>query len=305
MGKGVRVMVPATTANLGAGFDCLGMALNLYNAFDFQLGTGGFDAAGEGEENLLANGGRLIYRGWEAAYAYRDQAAPSVGIRIDSRIPISRGLGSSATAIVAGLCAANYLGNLALDDNELLSLAAGIEGHPDYAAPALLGGLVVTAGGDDHHQGQGLHYIALDPPDNLQVVAAVPAFELSTARARSVLPKSVSYNDAVINVGRAALFVAAWTAERWDLFGQAMEDRLHQPMRGALAPGLAQVLESAKAAGALGAALSGAGPSVIALTLEDQAAAVSEAMCSAFRHHGIDCKAIRTTPARQGAYLAD
>ncbi|NLY30154.1 MAG: homoserine kinase [Firmicutes bacterium] len=305
MGKGVRVLVPATTANLGAGFDCLGMALSFYNVFDFELGSEGFTAAGEGEESLRASGGRLIYRAWQAAYRYRNRSAPPVEIRLQSNIPISRGLGSSATAIIAGLFAANHLGELGLDDHELLLLAAEIEGHPDNVAPALLGGLVVTADGNDESQGQTLHYVVLDPPDELQAVLAVPAFELSTAEARSVLPKSVSHQDAVFNVGRAALFVAAWTSERWDLLGKAMDDRLHQPMRGALVPGLTEVLEAARGAGALGAALSGAGPSVVALTLGQQAAAVSEAMGQAFQDHGIECRIIRTTPAKQGAYLAD
>ncbi|NLY52692.1 MAG: homoserine kinase [Firmicutes bacterium] len=305
MGKGVRVLVPATTANLGAGFDCLGMALNLYNVFDFELGSEGFTAAGEGEESLRASSGRLIYRAWQAAYEYRNQAVPPVKINLKSNIPIGRGLGSSATAIIAGLFAANYLGELALDDQELLLLATEIEGHPDNVAPALLGGLVVTANGDGDGQRPALHYVVLEPPGELQAVLAVPAFELSTAKARSVLPKNVSRQDAVFNVGRAALLVAAWSSRRWDLLGKAMEDRLHQPMRAALVPGLTQVLEAAEGAGALGAALSGAGPSVIALTLEEQAAAVSEAMERAFSAHGIDCKIIRTTPARQGAYLAD
>ncbi|NLA58755.1 MAG: hypothetical protein GX855_07655 [Firmicutes bacterium] len=150
-----------------------------------------------------------------------------------------------------------------------------------------------------------MHYVVLDPPDNLQVVLAVPAFELSTAEARRVLPKDVSHQDAVFNVGRAALFVAAWTSKRWDLVGKGMEDRLHQPMRGALVPGLMEVLEAAKGAGAIGAALSGAGPSVLALALEEQAAAVAQGMKNAFSSHGIHCRIIRTTPARRGAFLAD
>lgn len=304
MSKGVRVLVPATTANLGPGFDCLGMALDLYNTFQFELGLKGFSAAGEGEEALRKEGGRLIYRAWEAAYGFRGLAAPPVKISLESRIPVGRGLGSSATAVVAGLVAANHLGRLELGAYELLLLAAEIEGHPDNAAPALMGGLVLTASEESQSGGQALTYVVLEPPQ-LTAVLAVPAFELSTAKARSVLPEHVSHRDAVFNVGRAALFVAACTCRRWDLLRRAMEDRLHQPMRATLIPGLTEVLEAAKGAGALGAALSGAGPSVIALTAEEQAAAVSEAMAKAFLGHGIDCSIIKTTPAVRGAYVVD
>jgi homoserine kinase len=300
MGNRAQVLVPATTANLGAGFDCLGMALDLYNSFDFELGSNEFSVTGEGAGELKASQGRLVYRAWNAAYASVSRVAPPVKLHIESQIPIGRGLGSSATAVVAGLYAANRLGNLQLGVDELLSLAARIEGHPDNVAPALLGGLVVRSMGEQPGE---IDHIVLEPPDGLQLVLAVPAFELSTTKARSVLPKLVPHSHAVFNVGRAALFIAAWAKQDWDLLGKAMDDRLHQPFRAILVPGLVQVLSAAVEAGALGSALSGAGPSVVALTIR-KPYDVGEAMQSAFAAHGVECRVILTKPAGRGAHLA-
>ncbi|NMB45518.1 MAG: homoserine kinase [Firmicutes bacterium] len=300
MGKQARVLVPATTANLGAGFDCMGMALELYNCFDFQLGSNEFSVTGEGQQELESDRGQLVYRAWDAAHAYRSRSAPSVKLHIESRIPIGRGLGSSATAVIAGLYAANHLGGLCLSTAELLSLATMIEGHPDNIAPALLGGLVVTAKEDNHSE---VDYLVLDSCEELQVILAVPRFELSTSKARSVLPEKVPYKDAVFNVGRAALFIAAWTKKRWEVLGKAMADRLHQPFRAALVPGLEEVLTAAVEAGAVGAALSGAGPSVVALTIGN-ADEVGKVMQQAFIDHGIECEIIETRPAIKGAHLA-
>ena len=159
-------------------------------------------------------------------------------------------MGSSATAVVAGLVAANHLGRLELGAYELLLLAAEIEGHPDNTAPALMGGTGADCLRRKPKRRAGAHLCGAGP--QLTAVLAVPAFELSTAKARSVLPEHVSHRDAVFNVGRVALFVAACTCRRWDLLRRAMEDRLHQPMRATLIPGLTEVLEAAKGAGGLG-----------------------------------------------------
>lgn len=298
MEKKVKVLVPATTANLGSGFDCLGMALDLYNSFEFELGIEGFSVQGEGRQQLELDGGRLVYEAWDAAFNFANVPPPTVALHIESKIPLGRGLGSSATAVVAGVCGANILGGLQLATAELISIASVIEGHSDNVAPALLGGLVVSAVWKNE-----VDYIVLDPADTLQVVVAVPDFELSTERARSVLPDMVSRADAVFNTSRAALFVAAWTQKKWELLGRAMEDRLHQPFRGSLVPGLNQVVEAAMAAGALGSALSGAGPSVVALTAGGHRA-VGQVMQQAFAQHGIDCRILVTRSVGQGAHLA-
>lgn len=300
MARQTCVLVPATTANLGAGFDSLGLALDLYNSFEFELGSDGFSVIGEGEIELRASQGRLVYRAWNAAFAYTGRTPCPVKLHIKSQIPVGRGLGSSATAVIAGLCAANHLGDLRLETSQLLSLATRIEGHPDNVAPALMGGLVVTASQDSEG---GLDYLVLDAPLELNIVLAVPAFELSTAMARSVLPELVPHSHAVFNVGKVALFTAAWIKREWALLGKAMDDRLHQPFRAPLVPGLEDVLSTAREAGALGAALSGAGPSVVALTIESPDG-IGEAMRNAFAAHGIECKIIQARPARWGAHLA-
>lgn len=300
MGRRASVLVPATTANLGAGFDSLGLALDLYNRFEFELGSDGFSVTGEGESELAASRGRLVYRAWNAAYAYAGRAACPVKLHIKSQIPVGRGLGSSATAVIAGLYAANYLGDLRLETSQLLSLATRIEGHPDNVAPALMGGLVLIASQDSEDE---LDYLVLDAPRELIIVLAVPDFELSTAKARSVLPDFVPHSHAVFNVGKVALFTAAWIKREWALLGKAMDDRLHQPFRAPLVPGLEEVLSTAREAGALGAALSGAGPSVVALAIKNPDD-IAKAMKSAFATHGIDCRVIQVRPARWGAHLA-
>ena len=300
MARRANVLVPATTANLGAGFDSLGLALDLYNGFEFELGSDGVSVTGEGEMELAASRGRLVYRAWNAAYAYAGRTTPPVRLHIRSQVPVGRGLGSSATAVIAGLYAANHLGDLGLEPSQLLSLATGIEGHPDNVAPALLGGLVVTA--SQGNEGE-LDYVVLDSPRELDIVLVVPAFELSTAKARSVLPDLVPHSHAVFNVGKVALFTAAWIKREWALLGRAMDDRLHQPFRAPLVPGMEDVLSTARKVGALGAALSGAGPSVVALTIENPDD-IGKAMKNAFAAHGVECKIIQARPARWGAHLA-
>ena len=299
LSKQIKVMVPATTANLGAGFDCLGMALDMWNGFEFELGTWGFSVIGEGASTLQQDGGQLVYDAWAKAFAHRGEAPPPVRLHIESLVPLGRGLGSSATAVVAGLYAANLLGGLGIGEAELLTLAASIEGHPDNVAPALFGGLVVSSG-----QGNGVDYVVLPAPEELRVVLAIPDFELSTAKARRVLPETVSHGDAVFNTGRAALFVAAWMMRKWDKIRRAMEDRLHQPYRAPLVPGLEAVMDAAKQAGALGAALSGAGPTVVALA-KDQTDDIGDAMEEAFAVHGIQCKIMLTCVAEQGTCVAN
>ena len=296
MDKILEVTVPATTANLGAGFDCMGMALHIRNSFIFQLGWRKFSAEGPEAKELEKDRGSLVYTAWETAFAYRKKTSPPLGLHINGVIPVGRGLGSSATAVVAGLYAASSLGELNLTDAELLTLASSIEGHPDNVAPALFGGLVVTSMEDSQ-----IDYVVLPAHEELSVVLAVPDFKLSTSKARSVLPKSVSHKDAVFNTGHAALFVAAWASKKWDIFERSMDDRLHQPYRTPLVPGLQTVMDAAKQAGALGAALSGAGPTVAALAVDDKGDKIGKVMQKAFHARGIKCQIILTQIASSGA----
>ncbi|MGQ0644464.1 MAG: homoserine kinase [Elusimicrobiota bacterium] len=290
----VRVKVPATSANLGPGFDTLGVALAHYS--ELTMTAWGKGAApglsirisGEGAGSIAKDARNLVFR---AARRVLDKSALSyrtLELRLTNRIPLARGLGSSSAAIVAGLAAANAGCGNPFPPEELLEMAAEQEGHPDNVAPALLGGLCASA----MLQGKARAVSFRDGKffEGLRAVACVPAFELRTESARKVLPKRVSRRDAVFNVSRAALLVAALVGRRRDLLAEAMQDRLHQPYRKKFIPGWDDVNRSAARAGALGVALSGAGPSLLAFSVPGKADAVGRAMCAAFSRHGVSAK---------------
>jgi homoserine kinase len=259
----VVVEVPATTANLGSGFDSLGLALELRNRYEFALSPAGADicVTGEGTGRISGDETHLGYRACMGLLSRLGSAPPGLRINQHNCIPLAGGLGSSATAVVAGLLAANAICGNPLSDEELLNEAAAIEGHPDNVAPALLGGFVICSRDD---QGQPTP-LRMPAPPNLVAVLAVPDFVLQTARAREVLPDRVPLCDAVYNVGRASMLVASFCTERYERLAEAMDDRLHQPYRAGLVPGMKEVCRAALRAGAVGAALSGAGPTLLAL----------------------------------------
>ncbi len=266
-GRRIGVEVPATSANLGAGYDCLGLALDLVDRIEVEVRAGGpieLEVDGEGAGELVGDRENRFVRGLEAALvAVRGPLPASAGwgIRMRNAIPLTRGLGSSAAATVGGLIAGNALLGDPLPPAELLRLAAGIEGHPDNAAAALFGGFVVVA-----VVGERMETIRFDVPRDLRAVVFIPELRLSTAAMRDVLPASVPLADAVANLGRVALGVAGLATRRADLLGVLTVDRLHEPYRAAAYPQLPRLVEAARGAGALGACLSGAGSSVIAFT---------------------------------------
>ncbi len=268
-GRRVTVEVPATTANLGAGYDCLGMALELVNRVTLEVrgwSRTGHELIvdGEGAGELSADGDNRFLRGVSAAIETARGAVPeSVAWRIEmtNRIPLARGLGSSAAATVGGLLAANALLGEPLAPGDLIGLATGIEGHPDNAAPALLGGFVAAG----RVNGE-IEAIRFDVPRGLRAVLFVPDLRLPTAAMRSVLPDTVPRADAVANLGKVALGVAAIASGRRDFVRALIGDRLHEPYRASAYPQLPRLVEDALAAGAIGAALSGAGSTVIAFT---------------------------------------
>ncbi|NLO74386.1 MAG: homoserine kinase [candidate division WS1 bacterium] len=273
--------VPASTANLGPGFDCLGLALDLYNTVNLSVtGMTEVSVRGEGTGALPLNQQNLVLR---AANRLAEQAGVQVpGWRLEqeNEIPLARGLGSSSAAIVGGLVAANELLRTGASPQELLELATAIEGHPDNVAPALFGGLTVCA-----REGETVHCVALQPPAGLQVAVAIPMLEMSTEAARAALPNSYSREDTVYNLTHAALTVAALVEGRFDLLRAAMQDRVHEPYRLPLMPRLVEVMEAAQEAGALAAVLSGSGPSVAAFC-DRLEAAIEEAMVEAFARIG-------------------
>ena len=272
----VHCTLPATTANLGAGFDVLGLALDLRNELwvcpaERDLTT----VEGEGADTLPTDGDNLVRRAMSALAEAAGRELPALRLHQLNSVPLECGLGSSATAIVGGILACDALLDCGLPPDELLKLGVELEGHPDNVAPCLHGGLMVCCAGDE-----GTHYLKLQPPPDLSAVLAIPGYTVSTERARQLLPDSVPREDALFNVARSALFVAAMATGEYAALRVAMQDRLHQPYRAVLVPGLDATIEAALEAGALGAAMSGAGPTVVAF-VEGETGGVEQAMLAA------------------------
>jgi homoserine kinase len=262
----ISVRVPATTANLGPGFDSLGMALSLWN--HIRIGWAAKPEVvvhGEGEQHLRADDRNMTYRA--AARLLKEVGAGDKHLHIESwhDVPLSRGLGSSACAIAGGLYAANALLDYPLDPHRLLELATEMEGHPDNVAPALMGGMSIAI-----HDGNTVHAVPVPVPAELQCVVFIPEKPLATKKARAVLADEVSRADAVFNVGRAALLVASFALDRPEYLGIATQDRLHQPARQTIFREMKVLFDNALRAGARGVFLSGAGPSVIAFTIRSE-----------------------------------
>jgi homoserine kinase len=287
---GVRVRVPATSANLGPGFDAIGLALDLFEEVRLrrlaETATGPIPrpritVRGHGEGRLPADESLYAYQGAVAVYRRLGRSVPPLALDLENRIPRSGGLGGSAAAVVAGAVAANALEGSPLPPEDLLAIATALEGHPDNAAAALFGGLVISVKGRD-----GLVAKRIPPPPELSAVLVLPHKPISTKQARGgVLPAAVPLEDAVFNLGRTALLVAAFQSRDWALLREAMADRLHQPARGRLYPALEPTIAAALEAGAHGAALSGSGSAIIALVTERHEA-IAEAMRSAAAGHG-------------------
>ncbi len=258
----VTVRVPATTANLGSGFDCLGMALEVYNTVTAQVVPSGLDVrvTGEGEEALRWGEENRVLRAMRLVYQQSGRRLPGLRLDLENTIPLGRGLGSSAAASVGGLVAANALCGEALTTDQLLALAVRLEGHPDNVAPALLGGLVVAVA-----EGERLVCAPVPVPTGLMAAAFVPDFPMPTEEARRVLPGQLDRADAVYNLSRAALLVAAFATNRPDLLDLATGDRLHQPYRQALFPAMPALFQAARSAGCQGVFLSGSGSTILAL----------------------------------------
>ncbi|TMF43097.1 MAG: homoserine kinase [Chloroflexi bacterium] len=266
----VTVLTPATSANLGPGFDSLGLALQLYNRFEVQIGQGDpqqpvIRVEGPLGAGLSTGPDNLFFRAFASLYADRQAELPHVQISMTIAIPPGCGLGSSATAVVGGLVAANALLHLQGKDvpkDELLEPAVAIEAgnHPDNVAPALFGGLVATT-----NMNGKIHAVKTRFPDALKAVIFTPSFPMDTVAGRKLLPASYSKADVTFNTGRVALLLTALQTGRYELIGEAMQDRLHQPYRQTLFPAMPEIIQAAIDAGAHGASLSGGGSSLIAL----------------------------------------
>jgi homoserine kinase len=298
---GFRVRVPASTANLGPGFDAFGMALTLYNEFTVRPSPDGVRVTidGEGADELAGDADNLFVQAFARALAGVGAEAPGFDLHMRNTIPLSRGLGSSASAAVGGLVAANHVLDNALSADRLLQLACEIEGHPDNVAAALFGGLIVCATED----GELPTHARVPAPDDLSAVVCVPDQHLPTALARKVVPQEVRLGDAVYNIGHAALLLTGIMQSDEACIRAGMNDRLHQPYRATIFPAMQPIMDAALAAGACGSALSGAGSSILALTFRS-ADAIATAMTKAAHAHDTPAHSLILSIDEQGATVA-
>ncbi|WP_353259298.1 homoserine kinase [Prochlorothrix hollandica] len=282
----ITVTVPATTANLGPGFDCLGAALSLYNSFTFSLlapETQDYPqifVEGSGSSSLSLGSDNLLYQAIVRFYQALGQTPPPLHISIQMGVPLARGLGSSATAIVGGLVGANVLAGEPLGPAQIRDLAIELEGHPDNVVPAQQGGCCLAATGIAGDQDWQISEVPWHPA--LVPVVAIPQFELSTEKARQVLPSTYSRADAIFNAAHVGLLLRGLDSGHGPWLRAALQDRIHQPYRQSLIPGFAAVHQAAIAAGAYGLVISGAGPTLLALTTPDKGEGVAQAMAQAW-----------------------
>ncbi len=275
------ITIPATSANLGPGFDCLGLALSLYQTVTFTTREEPgllITTTGEDAHKIPTDESNLVFEAANRLFARFGQRPSGLHIHQDNQIPIGSGLGSSSSAVLAGLFGANALLGNPLSRGQILQEATNLEGHPDNVAPAVHGGLILGVQEPD-----GLLVERIDVPP-LRVVVVLPDFHLPTAEARAALPQQVSLQDAIFNASRLGLLIRALETAAYDKIRAAMQDRLHQPYRLPLVPGLSAAYEAAYAAGAAGVALSGAGPSLIAFAPGGHEA-IGEAMTAVFATH--------------------
>lgn len=253
----IKIQIPATSANLGAGFDALGLALSYYNYVNMEEADGVNIVSLDGTY-VPDDESNLVYA--TAKTLYQICGKPFHGLHIEqiNNIPMARGMGSSSACIIAGLVGANRLMGDPLTLDELVNLSAQIEGHPDNTAPALLGGIVTAV-----FDGKSVHWVKQEVFTTLKFIVAVPDFELKTEQARACLPKEISHRDAVYNLSRAALFSASLLTGKYENLRTAVDDKLHQPYRMELIPHAAEVFDTAYSLGAYAAYISGAGPSIM------------------------------------------
>lgn len=292
----VKVKVPATTANLGPGFDTLGLALNIFNYLEVSTEADelSIEITGEGAEFLAPNQNNLVYKAIQRLFEEVGQELPPLKIKQYNEIPLASGLGSSAATIVSGLVAANYLVHNPLDDDQLLALATEMEGHPDNAAPALFGGLIISGIEQDK-----IIYSKIKPENPPQIIVVVPEFSVSTQQARSVLPNEICYDDAVYNLSRLAFLINCFVTGDYDNFSYACQDRLHQNYRKSLVPGFDDVINASYLHGGLGAALSGAGPTVVGFAYEN-VELIARKMQDAFLKNNFESKVFITAINNKG-----
>ncbi len=284
MPESVKVMVPATTANLGPGFDILGAALNLYNYIEIKPANEGriVISGSEPGNELAVDKTNLVFKSAGRIFQELGTEMPELEINIEINIPLSRGLGSSSSAIVGGLVAANIFTGNKLSNEALLNIANDIEGHPDNVAPCLLGGIIASL-----CKGKKVFTHKITTNLDLSFIVLIPDFQLSTEKARKVLPSEVPFHDAVFNASHLGFLINALISGNPEMLGISLDDRLHEQYRGKLIPGFEQVKKRAVASGAIGSVLSGAGPTILALAKENEIK-IAEAMQNKWQEYGVN-----------------
>lgn len=299
----IIVSVPATTANLGVGFDCLGAALSMANEFQFVRSdtSDRLQISIEGEEahKVDTKENNLVYRAVSYLYQKIGQTPPNLEISVKLGVPLSRGLGSSATAIVGGLLGANSLTGNRFDRSEIVKMAIAMEGHPDNVVPALLGNCLLSVA-----EAQEWQICPVSWHQDIIPVVAIPDFELSTKAARSVLPSNYSRSDAIFNISRMGLLLKALETNNGEWLKTALADKLHQPYRQQLIVGYEEVRQAAIAAGAYGMVISGAGPTLLALTHPSLVEKVTASMTEAWSSLGVKAMVRSLALDRQGARVS-
>ena len=305
MANSITVQVPATTANLGSGFDCIGAALSLYNQFTFSEGMNQpgeavqIFASGLDADRVSLDASNLAYQSFAKLYQHLNKPVPSIRLDIHLGVPLARGLGSSATAIVGGLVGANHLAGHPLDQTAVMNLAIELEGHPDNVVPALLGGCRLAV-----QTTAGWEIAEIPWQETVVPILAIPDFELSTAAARKVLPSHYSRADAVFNTAHLGLLLRGLQTGNGNWLQAALDDRIHQPYRKTLIPGYDTVYAAALEAGAYGLVISGAGPTLLALAEPARVEPVQQAIVTTWQQAGITAQVIELEIGHQPCHAS-
>lgn len=302
--KKVWVRIPASSSNFGPGYDALGLAFKLYNEIDLKAEKNRdhpgveVEIFGEGADTLPKDERNIIWQSIKQIFrVYRlPDSDYRFYLKMTNRIPLSRGLGSSAAARLGGILAANAILGNPMDDEEIIGWAVKMEGHPDNVVPQMMGGFCICA-----VSGQKIQFVKLPMPKKISAVVCLPDFELSTEKARAVLPEKISHRDAVFNVSRVSLLVGALAKGEVFHLKTAMEDKLHQNYRKKFVPGFDKVIQNAYRQGALGVALSGAGPSILAFAPNGKAESIGRGMSKGFLSSGKKSKSLILDIDHQGA----
>ncbi len=282
---------------MGPGFDCLGMALDIWNTVEVTVGGSGVDISGEGHDSLPKDASNLVHKSVARVFEELGRDVPEFRLSCHNEIPLARGLGSSSASLIGGLTAGNELCDQAFTEDEILQIASEIEGHPDNITPALYGGFRIAV----NHNGRIIS-APVPIPEGLEAVLFIPDVPMPTEEARGILPPEIPRTDAVHNVGRAALLVQAFTSGDLSLLDIATGDVLHQPARQAIFPAMKNMFRAAMAVGALGVFLSGAGSTVLALA-RDKEFTIGYEMADAAAKSGIEGQVKITKPVSQGAQV--